>query len=70
VRVKYNIDASFSSHNNKSVFGICIRNKYGAFILAKTEWLTPICPIYIGDALGFLSALKLIYELNLEPVDL
>ena len=70
VRVQCNIDVSFSSHNNNVVFGICIRDKYGAFILAKTKWFTPICPLHIGGALGFLWAHKWIYDLNLEPMDL
>lgn len=70
MRNKCNIDTSFSAHNNKVVFRICIRDKYGALIFSKTEWLTPICAIHIGEALGFLSAHKWTCELNLEPIDL
>jgi len=33
---------------------MCIRDEYGAFVLAKTEWFSHICEVHIGEALGLL----------------
>ncbi|PNX77982.1 cytochrome p450, partial [Trifolium pratense] len=68
-RIKYNIDAAFPSNNNRIGLGICIRDETGAFIRAKTEWVEPKCEVHVGEALGFLSALRWVHELNLGPVD-
>jgi ribonuclease HI len=68
-RVKCNIDASFSSVYNRIGIGICIRDEFGAYVLAKYEQFTPLCDVKIGEALGLLSALKWVHELNLGPVD-
>jgi len=45
-RFKCNIAASFSKHLNK--IGMCIRDEHGAFVLAKTNWFSPICEVHIG----------------------
>jgi ribonuclease HI len=37
--------------------------------LAKTEWLSPVTDVDIGEALGLLSALNWIHDLRLENVD-
>ncbi|WJX25326.1 hypothetical protein P8452_14380 [Trifolium repens] len=55
-RMKCNIDASFVG--NKVGIGMCIRDDSGAFICAKTEWFSPRCTVHVGEALGFLSALR------------
>ncbi|CAJ2647159.1 unnamed protein product [Trifolium pratense] len=68
-RVKCNIDASFPPSSDRVGIGICIRDEHGAFVLAKTEWFTPKCEVHIGEALGLLSALKWVHELQLGPVD-
>jgi ribonuclease HI len=68
-RVKCNIDASFPTNSNKVGIGMCIRDEHGAFILAKTEWYTPRSEVHIGEALGLLSALNWVHELQLGPVD-
>jgi ribonuclease HI len=68
-RVKCNIDASFSSTLNKVGIGMCIRNDYGEFILAKYDQFDPICDVRSGETLGLLLALKWVHELNLGPVD-
>ncbi|PNY03840.1 cytochrome p450 [Trifolium pratense] len=68
-RYKCNIDASFSKQHNKVGIGICIRDDQGRFVLAKTEWLSPITDVDIGEALGLLSALNWVHELQLENVD-
>ncbi|CAJ2660552.1 unnamed protein product [Trifolium pratense] len=38
-RMKCNIDASFSSLNNRVGIGVCIRDEFGAYVLAKYEQL-------------------------------
>ncbi|CAJ2637113.1 unnamed protein product [Trifolium pratense] len=68
-RYKCNIDASFSVRQNKVEIGMCIRDDQGQFVLAKTEWMSPITDTDIGEALGLLSALKLVHDLQLENVD-
>jgi ribonuclease HI len=68
-KVKCNIDASFPPGSNRVGIGICIRDDQGVFILAKTEWFTPKCEVHLGEALGFLSALNWVHELNLGPVE-
>jgi hypothetical protein len=66
-RMKCNIDASFVG--NKVGIGMCIRDDSGAFIRAKTEWFSPKCTVHVGEALGFLSALRWVHDLNLGPID-
>jgi ribonuclease HI len=68
-RYKCNIDAAFSNQHNRVGIGMCIRDEMGAFVLAKTEWFNPICEVHIGEALGLLSALNWVHELQLGPVD-
>ncbi|AES96841.1 hypothetical protein MTR_5g042170 [Medicago truncatula] len=36
VRLKYNVDASFSQAGNRTCIGMCVRDDDGAFVLAKT----------------------------------
>ncbi|XP_045831568.1 uncharacterized protein LOC123922956 [Trifolium pratense] len=67
--VKCNVDASFSSLHNRLGIGICIRDEFGAYVLGKYEQFTPLCDVKIGEALGLLSALNWVHELNLVPVD-
>ncbi|KEH22549.1 hypothetical protein MTR_7g053400 [Medicago truncatula] len=53
----------------KPVVGMCIRDDTSALVLAKTEWFSPLCEVHIGEALGLLSALEWVHELNLGPMD-
>jgi ribonuclease HI len=48
---------------------MCIRDDQGQFVLAKTEWMSPIADTDIGEALGLLSALNWFHVLQLENVD-
>ena len=48
---------------------MCIRDETGSFVLAKTEWFSPIREVYIREALGLLSALEWVRELQLGHVD-
>jgi ribonuclease HI len=68
-RVKCNIDASFPNNSDRVGIGICIRDEHGAFILAKTEWFSPRVDVHIGEAIGLLSALTWVHQLNLGPVE-
>ncbi|CAJ2641086.1 unnamed protein product [Trifolium pratense] len=68
-RYKCNIDASFSTILNKVGIGVCVRDDQGSFVLAKTEWFSPIMNVDIGEALGLLHAMKWIQDLQLEHVD-
>jgi hypothetical protein len=68
--VKFNIDASFSSLDNKVGIDTCIKlDESDAFVLPKTEWFTPRYEVYIGETLGFCLALKYVHELNLGSND-
>ena len=66
--MKY-VDASFSASLNKVGFGACIRDAGGNFVIAKTEWQYPVLDVDIGKALGLLSAMKWVIELNLINMD-
>ncbi|KEH17434.1 hypothetical protein MTR_0015s0120 [Medicago truncatula] len=68
-RFKCNIDASFSRHLNKIGIDICIRDDSGTFVLAKTEWISPLCDVHVGETLGLLSALEWVHKLQLRPID-
>lgn len=47
-----------------------INNFHLGIVLAKIEWFNPICEVHIGEALGLLSALNWVHELQLgRPVD-
>jgi hypothetical protein len=58
----------FSQHTNKVGIGFCLRDDSSIFVLAKTKWLTPVCEVHIGEALGSLSALELVHQLQLRPI--
>lgn len=51
-RYKYNIDASFSSSSNMVGFEICLRNDSGVFVLAKTNYFSPLCDVDVGEAIS------------------
>jgi len=48
---------------------MCIRDENGTFVLTKQECFSPLCEVHIGEALGLLSALDWVHNLNLGPVD-
>ncbi|KEH25177.1 LRR amino-terminal domain protein [Medicago truncatula] len=49
--------------------GVCIRDDTDTFVLAKTEWFTPVCKVHVGKALGLLSAMERVHQLHLGPID-
>lgn len=65
---KCDVDASFLQNLNKIRIGICIRDD-DPFVLAKTEWISPIVFVDIGEALGLLLASEWVHELRLDTVD-
>ncbi|PNX84366.1 estradiol 17-beta-dehydrogenase, partial [Trifolium pratense] len=49
---------------------MCIRDNEGRFVLAKTMWISPLCNVDIGEALGLLYAIiNWVHDLQLEGVD-
>lgn len=67
-RLKCNIDASFSTTFNEVGIGICVRDEEGQFVVARTEWMSPITEVDTGEALGLLAAIKWVHELGLDGV--
>ena len=68
-RFKCNVDASFSQALNRVNIGVSIRDDEGRFVLAKTEWMTPLIDVDLGEALGLLSAMYWVRDLQLGIVD-
>jgi ribonuclease HI len=68
-RFTCNVDASFSQARNRVGIGVCIRDDEGRFVLAKTEWMTPLLDVNLGEALGLLSAMYWVRDLQLGIVD-
>jgi hypothetical protein len=64
-RYKCNIDASFSPALNKVGIDTCIKDDQGNFVLAKTEWFSPICNVEMGEAQGLLYAFRWVRDLQL-----
>ncbi|PNX58589.1 cytochrome p450, partial [Trifolium pratense] len=54
---------------NKVGIGTCIKDDQGRFVLAKTEWFSPVCDVKMGEAQGLLHAFKWVRDLQLEDVD-
>jgi len=68
-RFTCNVDASFSQARNRVGIAVCIRDDEGRFVLAKTEWMTPLLDVDLGEALGLLSAMYWVRDLQLGIVD-
>jgi len=69
VRFKCNVDASFSQALNQVDIGVRIRDDEGRYVLAKTEWMTPLIDADLGEALGLLLAMHWVCDLQLGIVD-
>jgi hypothetical protein len=48
---------------------VCIRDDQGRFILAKTEWYSPVIDVGIDEALGLMSTLQWVRVLQLTNID-
>jgi len=68
-RYKCNIDATFSSHHNRTCIGICVRNSEGIFVLATTITYPCTVSVDLGEALGLYSALQWLSDMQLDNVD-
>jgi hypothetical protein len=49
---------------------MCIRDGQGRFVCARTKWFEPILDVGVSKALGLLSALRWIDELQLGDMDI
>jgi len=68
-RFKCNVDASFCHARNRVDIGLCIRDDEGHYVLAKTEWMSPLLDVDLGEALGLLSTMYWVCDLQLGIVD-
>lgn len=57
VRLKCNIDVSFSKWSNKVGISMCNRDNQFTIVLVKTKWFSHVC-VHVGEALGLLYALE------------
>lgn len=68
-KIKFNAGASsFTIHNGVEII-VCIRDDHDDFVIAKIEWITPICDVRMREAIGLLSALRWVPELNMSLID-
>jgi len=56
--------------NVNVVLGACIRDAKGNFVIAKTEWITPIIDVDMGEAICLLFAIQWARELSMMNIDL
>jgi ribonuclease HI len=49
--------------------GICIREDHGRFVLARSEWITPITDVEVGEAIGLIHALRWAGEPQIRDID-
>ncbi|CAJ2653208.1 unnamed protein product [Trifolium pratense] len=66
---RYKCNVMPVENQNKVGIGMCIRDDQGCFVLARTEWISPILNVEIGEAIGLLKALNWVHELQLANVD-
>jgi len=66
---KCNVGTSFFELLDRVGIGICIRDEEGDFVLARTEWFSPITDVDTGEALGLLKALEWVRDLQLWNMD-
>jgi len=68
-KFKCNVDASFSQARNRVGIDVCIRDDEGRYVLAKTEWMSLLLGVDLGEALGLLSAMYWVRDLQLGIMD-
>jgi len=68
-RYKCNVDATFFESMDMVGVGICIRDEHMAFVLARMECFTPMLEVDTGDALGLLTAMQWVKDLQLYNMD-
>lgn len=62
--VKCNVDASFFHHEQKTEVGLCLRDDFGAYIMAKSVRWPHLLSVREGEAEGLLVALYWMQELG------
>jgi ribonuclease HI len=68
-RVKCNMDAAFSEQLNRTGIGVCIRDEFGTFILAKIIPISPKLSVDTGEALALYHALEWLSDMAFDSVD-
>jgi ribonuclease HI len=68
-RYKCNVDVAFSSTNNRTGIGICIRDEEGAFVLAKMTSFPCLHQVTVGEAMGLFEALQWLSDMLLNNID-
>lgn len=63
------MDDSFSTSRNRVGIGMCIRDEEEWYVLSKTLWITPLCFVKVGKALGPYHTMLWINDLQLTNVD-
>ncbi|PNX87835.1 cytochrome p450, partial [Trifolium pratense] len=53
---------------NKVGIGVCIRDDQGQFVLAKSEWYSPLLDVDVGEAMALLSTITWVKELHFNVV--
>ncbi|AES99011.1 hypothetical protein MTR_5g075610 [Medicago truncatula] len=48
---------------------MCIRDDAGDFVLARTDWFSPLCEVTIGEAVELHTALQWVSNLRFDNVD-
>jgi len=48
---------------------MCIRDEEGCYVLSKILWITPLCLVEVGEALGLYHTIVWINELQLVNAD-
>lgn len=66
--VKCNVDAAFFKEENKTGFGLYLRDDNGSFLLAKSVWIPQLLSVSEGEVTGLYHALKWMEDLNLNHV--
>ena len=64
------MNAAFSHDRDRVDIGICICDcdDQGSYVLAHTQWLSPLLDVDEGEAMGLLFALRWVKELQLNNV--
>jgi len=62
-RFKCNVDASFSASLNKVGFRACIRDANENHVISRTECLTPLLDVEMGEVIGLLHAMRWVKDL-------
>jgi len=48
---------------------MCILDDVGEYVFAITDWLSPLCDVVIGVAIGLQTTLQWIFDLQFDNVD-